>query len=82
MENYGERAALRMWTQGIVANYSSANVNGAHEIIEVTEGNGYTDIVMQTRYGGLVLYGDDGKAYRTRKCRVSVTITADVEEVQ
>lgn len=71
------RQFLRMWTQGLIANYSSANVNGAHQIIEVSEGHGYTDVVVQSAFNGMVVRGADGKPYRNQGARFSVTVTCD-----
>ena len=76
-----ERAFLRFWSQGIIANYSSANVNGSHEIIGVIERASYTDITMRCRYPYVIL-GPNGKPYRNQNCTVHVTVTCDSIEIE
>ena len=76
-----ERAFLRFWTQGIIATYSSANVNGAHEIIEVIERASYTNITMRTRYG-FIIPAPNGKMYKNQNCTIHVTVTCDSIEIE
>ena len=75
-----ERMFLRMWTQGIIANYSSVNVNGSHEIIGVVENGNFTDVTMRSHYP-FTIFGPNGKPYKCQTCTVHVTVTCDSVEI-